>query len=274
MADPVRAREHGLQPLHVNDPRLQTERNRLEAIQADMGEMQASLVARSERLASLGRLIERLTRYAESLSGHRIVAAPTVNPRLPKNGDLRAEVERVRREIAKFNADLREVEAAPHPSALAKSRARQTVEALAERGRPDVSGMIQHGETNPEWPSLSLRVGLSASVAMAQATHPVVGLGHADHADALALVAWLHRDALIARIETEIDDYADDAKALTDEERAAKVAKIKSTILAAEREEEAIIRLIERDGAEFERRVDADPRAVLSIGSEAPAPRD
>jgi hypothetical protein len=272
MADPVRAREHGLQPLHVNDPRLQTERNRLEAIQADMREMQASLAARSEKLANLGRLIERLTKYAESLQGHQCAAAPAVNPRLPKNADPRQAVEQVRLEIARLQADLREIQAAPHPAALAKSRAREAVEALAERGRPDISGMIQHGEITPAWPSLSLRVGLSASVATAQASHPVVGLGHAEHVDALALVAWLHRDALIAKLQDEIATHADDAKALSDEERAAKVAEIRSAILIAEREEEAIIRLIERDGAEFERRVDADPRAILSIGSDAPAP--
>jgi hypothetical protein len=134
--------------------------------------------------------------------------------------------------------------------------------------------MIAHGEVEPSWPSRSLRVSLSASVATAQAAHPVIGIGSAEHVDALALVAWLHRDALIARLEEEIDAQADDAKALSDEARSTKTAEIRSAILTAEREEEAIIRLIEQEGAEFERRADADPRAILSVGGEAPLPKD
>ena len=274
MADPARAREHGWQPLHPDDPRLRAEHNRLQALEAERKDMQASLTARSEKLVHLGRLIDRLTRYAESLQGHKVVPASATTPRLSKTADPRQAVEQARREIARLRADLREVQAAPHPSAIVKARARQAIETLSERGRPDVSGMVQHGETAPAWPTHSLRVNLSASVVNPGAAHPVVGLGHAEHADVLALTAWLFPDDLMARLETEIAEASDDGKALTDEARASRVTEITSAILAAEREEEAVIRLIERAGGEFERRVDADPRAVLSVGSEAPAPED
>jgi hypothetical protein len=37
--------------------------------------------------------------------------------------------------------------------------------------------------------------------------------------DALAVVAWLHRDSLVERLEREVDDLADDSQALDDAER-------------------------------------------------------
>jgi hypothetical protein len=273
MAHPVRAREHGRHPLASDDPRLQVERGRLQALQSELAEMQASLSARSEKLARLSQFINRLTRYVESLQGHKVVPASSPTPRMSRS-DPRQAVEQARREIARLRADLREIEAAPHPSDVVKMRARQAIEALAARGRPDVDVMVAHGETAPAWPTLSLRVNLSASVANPEAAHPIIGLGHAQHADTLALMAWLHQDAFIAKLEAEIEEQSDDARALTDEARASRVAEIKSAILAAEREEEAVIRLTERDGSELERRVDADPRAVLSISSEAPAPTE
>src|SRR5258708_8415212 len=90
--------------------------------------------------------------------------------------------------------------------------------------------------------------------------------------DTLAVLAWLHRDALIARLEGEIDRCSQDDKALSAEQRAKKSAEILSDILAAEREEETLIERMEAGGALFLRRTDADPRAVLGLSSDMPAP--
>jgi hypothetical protein len=55
--------------------------------------------------------------------------------------------------------------------------------------------------------------------------------------DVLALLCWLHRDTLIARLESEIDIEADDANALTDEQRAIREAELLRDMLATERAE-------------------------------------
>ena len=75
--------------------------------------------------------------------------------------------------------------------------------------------------------------------------HPcdIGGLGNANAAlpDARGLMAWLHRDAMIAALEAEIDAVADDGQAIAADEREARLVKIAAEKLHAERREEAVI---------------------------------
>jgi hypothetical protein len=56
-------------------------------------------------------------------------------------------------------------------------------------------------------------------------------------ADTLARFAWLHRDALIAKLAAEIDAEADDAAALTHEARQQREAEVMGDLLSVERDE-------------------------------------
>ena len=86
--------------------------------------------------------------------------------------------------------------------------------------------------------------------------------------DTAGLVAWLFRDALIARLHAEIDELADDEHALDDQERRARENELLDALMMAERREETLIELAGSEGLEIPRRATADVRAVLGI--EAP----
>ncbi len=89
-----------------------------------------------------------------------------------------------------------------------------------------------------------------------------------------ALLAWLAKDELIERLEGEVDERSDDEHALSDEDRAARLAAIEAECLAVGRDEEHFIEAAAREGFSVQRRPDADPRAVLALSGDLPAPRE
>jgi len=83
---------------------------------------------------------------------------------------------------------------------------------------------------------------------------------------------WLHRDLLVERIEAAIDAVSDDEHALTLAQRTAQLAEIDRDRLAVQREEEFWLVEAVKGGAKLLRRPEADPRAVLMLGSDMPPP--
>jgi hypothetical protein len=92
---------------------------------------------------------------------------------------------------------------------------------------------------------------------------------HVNAPDTLALIGWTFRDQLIAAVEQEIDKRADDKAALTDEQRAGRLAELSGAILQSERVEVA---LIEQAGGDVTYRRDTDPRALFGLAGNLPAP--
>lgn len=169
-------------------------------------------------------------------------------------------IERCRRRGRELQSDLLAARAAPRPSAEAKKIARTQIEGLAETGRPDVLNVVEYGE-QIKWPE--------------DPGHFIANQGPPPaQVNTVALLAWLNRDALIAAVSREIDEVADDANALTDEERGKRTKTVGADLLAVQREEEDFIGLAAKQGLPVARRSDADPRAVLGLADDAPAPRD
>ena len=158
----------------------------------------------------------------------------------------------VRDDLARLDADAHAVRTAPLPSDEAKAAAQRHVEALAERARPDVRGLVEF-QRKIEWPRSTLQdIGGAGAVALAMP-------------DARGLLAWLHPEAMTEALEREIDLVADDAQAIGADEREARLAEIAAEKLQAERREEAVIEAAADAGTILERRPDADPVAVLGI---------
>jgi hypothetical protein len=88
--------------------------------------------------------------------------------------------------------------------------------------------------------------------------------------DAVALFFWLNRDLILEKMLAEAAEVADDAEALTQEERSRRQQEIAAQKLLAERSEEAIIEAAERDQIVISRRANADPRAVLGLADHLP----
>jgi hypothetical protein len=157
-------------------------------------------------------------------------------------------------------ADLHATGSAPIPSATAKALVRAQVEQLAAHGAPKVMPVVEIGG-RIGWPQRTLRgdfigsAGATAAMKRAAVSGP----------DGLAVVAWLHRDMLIERLEREVDDLDDDSQALDDAERGFREADVAARMLQTERVEESFIEQAEAAGQTIARRPDADPRAVLGL---------
>ena len=81
--------------------------------------------------------------------------------------------------------------------------------------------------------------------------------------DALALVAYLHKSALIAALDAEIDAESDDAASLSHEDRQLREAEAQDDLLDIERQEAALIWLAQDERLPVEHRVDCSPLAIL-----------
>jgi hypothetical protein len=139
--------------------------------------------------------------------------------------------------------------------AVAKIEA--AVDALAVNGAPELDSILAGGNESV-WPS-DIRL---------------MGEGAMSIPDVPALIAWLDPLALKRRLIGELEEAVgdDDKNAIPRSDRPKMIADVRERLLAVERGEEAAITELEETGIEFERRPEADPRAVLSING--PAPRD
>jgi hypothetical protein len=90
------------------------------------------------------------------------------------------------------------------------------------------------------------------------------GGGRFTHDRANAMVVWLFKDQIIKRGLAELRDVASD-DALSDSDRRARMAELDKQILELERQEEALIRVLEAKGTSVSRRNDASVLAVLGI---------
>jgi hypothetical protein len=160
-----------------------------------------------------------------------------------------------RRKAQELRDELDRVERSPYPSAYCKAQARQRVEQLAERGRPDVTTLIQFDQ-DVGWPLQRVQSEVFAEQR---------AIGFSQLVDPVALLAWLDPQRLIARLDAEIDSKADDKVALSHEARQTKAAELQTALLGIERQEAELIwrAMDERLPVEF--RADIAPAAILGV---------
>ena len=198
-------------------------------------------------------------------SGKVIMRVGPVDITLRKGEEIYAAIERRRRRIRELHADAAAVHAAPIHSSRSKALALEQITQLADRGTPNVLALVETGAPIV-WPEKEACPTLS-QLAARQLTAPAER-----EFDALALFAYLHRSQLIASVNEEIDRLADDESALSAKERKERTQTIMRDILEVEFEEEALIVQAHEKSLNIPRRSDADPRAVLGLSAEMPAP--
>lgn len=227
----------------------------------------AEIAARIDaKTAELNPLVGRLEEYIRSVPGNEILEAHRdnrANSKAEKStsfDDLKA----IRERIAIYNAEIHTVRSAPPPKADIKRRSRAQIAALAERGALDYRAAIQFGGRDIKFPEtlISFSTFSTAGVAASSIYTPAP----------YEFMCWLFRDDIIRRIEADIDELATDEGALSDAEKQKCETEIRTALLQAERDEENIVDQIEQTGAEIRRRPDADPRALLGLSSDLPAP--
>lgn len=265
----IRSLENGASRGHPETIKIvEAERANLEKFRAEAREHSAEHERRKSGSEALALTIRAIEDYVSTLPLTPMVeTAPIAPPTLQKNETPAQAVDRLRAKIATLQQDAQATEDAPHHSSVAKARARRQIETLAASGRIDVMPLI---EANRDF-LLPMTMGEGLIVrGDSGSAHGML----ADHVDAVAMMMWLFKDQLLARIEAEIDECADDRSALSPETRAKRRAQIAAQILQTEREEERLIELAADQGVTIMRRPDCDPRAILQLSDAAPAPRD
>lgn len=171
----------------------------------------------------------------------------------PKVSDPIAEIGKVRKQIDALADRWAEVEAAPVPAVVLKSRAFSEIDGIADAGAPRLT------EHNRSHEPLSLAHKLAVNTrAGTDGKTGIIGDAGA------SFLVWLMRDELKEKIGKMIDGL-NFAGALSDDEREKAFAELSEERLALERTEEALIVLAEAEGRTIARRHDADPRAILGI---------
>ncbi len=242
----------------------------LDIAEADVGAAKAKIAGFDERIASQralqSRLVANFDRWLEDLpAGVKLEEfRPTGAARKAAKGSPTvADIDASRQRIAALKSEIHTVRSAPPPSSDVKAKMRAQVAALAERARPNYLGAIEAGHPI-KFPELSVQSQV--------ATPAGIGIAYISAPDVYGFLCWLHGDAIVARMESDIDELADDEGALSDEEKAQREKQILADILDIERTEEAIIEQLETSGAPIQRRDDADPRAVLGLSDDLPGP--
>jgi hypothetical protein len=195
--------------------------------------------------------------------GTVLLEAPTIEPSdvLKPDETLVAGVERLRHRLRELAADQRRIESSPYPSADCKARMREQIDAIANRGTPSVDMLIEHdGEIG--WPQTTQRHEL---VAMGKDGSPVRGYATGETIDAVAMLVWLHRPALLKAIDGLIDSESDDDHALSSSEREVRLSEIERDRTMVERQECALIWCCQSAGQSIEFRNDVSVLALLGV---------
>jgi hypothetical protein len=236
-------------------PQVAQERRMLDGKVAEQRRLMALSEVRGATFQNAGRLIRNIEQAVAARPAGCIGQMVKVDPPTFK-GDILNAIEGRRRRGRELKADLHRVRSAPWPSSIAKEKMRERIEQLAESGAPRADQAIEH----------------DAPISFPTQTHQVrvfnadpSAVGFAELPDTLGLFAWLYRDALIAALDREIDEVADDPNALTGEQRRKTEADILADLLAVEREECALIDLAKSQHLPADYRADCDARAILGI---------
>lgn len=204
--------------------------------------------------------LNRLVEFAVDLSPTEKFAHVPTDVKLAKGQTFTAALESARDKLAEIAQQRRAVFNAPLPLADAKKRIEEDVyrHALA----PDVSGTArirtsvfgtngQHetqGHVN--WPT-------------AQIVHD--GGATSEIGEGVRFLCWLMPREIVAKAMADLEATYQGKTPLSLEEREAKLAQLDTLRLETEREEEAIVRLLEDGGTTVARRPQASLEAVLQI---------
>ena len=217
--------------------------------------------ARSEKLAAAAHAVGASLTNVESWLRHGrppgtvLEAVEVEPPKLLKGESLLDGAARFERRSRELRADIHRVRSAPYPSGHVKRKIREQVAQLEPRG-PDVTLMIE-GDGDLIWPSTHVRAEVF-SEQRALAFHDAI--------DVVGLLAFfLTPEIVIKRLDALVDAEADDASAMSHEQRQRAEAELLSDLLLTERDICSLIRRGQAEGLPMEFPADIDPRALLSV---------
>jgi hypothetical protein len=233
----------------------------LREAEASLAEAQAAFDAVNqeiaEKQAARSRIWERIDRQLRSLSPDTKLEphTPSEAARKAARSASPASLATCREGIAALKLESNVVRDAPPPIGTVIDRMHRQVDFLAERGRPGYLGAIESNQPI-KLPELQVQSQV--------ATGNGVGVSYTSAPDVYGFLAWLHGDAIKAQMAKDLRELADDEGAMSDAQKAQRIAELEAEILDLERTEEAIIEELEKSGP-IQRRDDASIFAVLGL---------
>ena len=173
------------------------------------------------------------------------VSFESVTTALPEVTDLVAAIQSSRDQLDRLKHQRRQMRGKELPPEDLKAMARTWVKQLASTVRPVLDG-TRKGEFR-----FAFELPTSDNVR-------IRGLS-------LGQLAWLVPDILTKKIEEFIDETVPSEGAMPKAERDKQLAKLDDLILEIERSEERLIEEAQSRGLDVQRRMRADPRAILGI---------
>jgi len=242
-----------------SDSRVVAARELLDKLTADHARISDLYEIRAAAYASASQTlgaVQMWLRDGGRSSGTTLEDHGTLEPKLNKGESLMDGIERHRRRVRELQADLHRIQSSPYPSSHCKQRVREMIEEMSARGQPSLSALVEYGRDMIGWPTQMVQV----TVHNAQGAS-----GFAEVADTVAMFAWLHKDALIKRLDAEVDAEADDKSALTHDVRQRQEAVVMGDLLSVERDECALVWQAQAQRLPVEHRSDVNSLALLGL---------
>jgi hypothetical protein len=234
----------------------QTER--LDKATAEFNRAQARFEAKAALWAERKAVLAALDVYLRQ--GGPYEAAPNPNVALAPGKAWVDVVSETRARIAELAADRQSILDAPVHSSRVKAKARALVDGMAAKPNP-MAALEGDGDIElPAGPMEFITIGGQSG-------------NYRPRFNAMGFLMWACREAVIEKMDAIIDEYADDACSLSDDERAKRLSEVDRTLLSAGRAEEFAIMQAQAAGVVIPRRADADPRCVLCVNGPAPRRR-
>jgi hypothetical protein len=252
------AQDHGFN-LPDTDSRVIAQQKLVDKLTADL----ERLNARAEKRAAAFQAASGALANAESWlkdggrpGGTALADFDGPQPILNKGETVIDAIERLRRRGRELKADAHRIASAPYPSKHAKARMREAIEALAQRGTPDVSGLIEHDDQDVAWATTRQQSEVIGAAQRALAFHEAV--------DVVGLLAFLLKPAMISALDALIDAEKDDAASLSPEARGLAASEVQNDLLATERDLAAFVFQAQAQGLQIEHG-DISPLALLDL---------
>lgn len=183
--------------------RIEREREEHKPLVAEVERWKGELARLSDQLNSLhsGFSVDTLLDEIGAMEG-KLVSVPP--PKISEKGSPKEMLASLREKESATEASIEEIDNAPCLPSEAKAKLRAEIDVLAAQGAPEVTHLFRSGSV--VWPE-QMVVSNGAGV------HQFATVSN--QRDAFSLLVWLNKDAILKRLEEEIDFEADGANALS-----------------------------------------------------------
>jgi hypothetical protein len=244
--------------LHPSNGQVVAAQKNLDKLTDDLQRLQQLSEVRTAAWQSTSAALQSVETYLRfAKPGNTVVEAVDVDVPKPAKGEagLLDQIETRRRRVRELKADLHRIASAPYPSAHARAKVRQEVEALAQIGQPALTNVIEH-DGKIVWPS---------KIVQSEVYTEQRALAFTEQPDALALIAYLLKPQLIAALDREIDAEADDPASLSHTDREVRAAEVQADLVEVERVEAELVFEAWSKNLPVEHRSDVSPLALLGV---------